>query len=137
MRSTFKALVVWFVILLLAVLNGALREFMLVPALGVPAATALSGIVLCALIIGVVFLARPWLGLANRRAALDIGAFWLLLTLAFEFGFGCFVQHKSWPEMIGAYRFENGNLWPLVLLVILVSPAIAALLGRGRCENEH
>lgn len=135
MRVAFKALRVWFVILLLAILNGALREFVLVPALGVPAATALSGIVLCALIIGVVFLALPWLGPPTCRAALGIGVFWVLLTVAFEFGFGFFVQHKSGPEMLGAYRFENGNIWPLVLLVILASPAIAGRLRRGRSEK--
>jgi hypothetical protein len=46
--------------------------------------------------------------------------------LVFEFGFGRFVQHREWPELFEAYRFEGGNIWPLALVATAVSPWLAA-----------
>ena len=72
-------------------------------------------------------------GLARSKGSftasqgLYIGVLWLGLTLAFEFTFGRFVQHKSWIELLEAYAFKEGNLWPLVLVVVLLAPLAAAL----------
>ena len=55
-------------------------------------------------------------------------ALWLATTLAFELGFGRFVQHKGWAEILEAYTFKGGNLWPLVLAIVLISPWLAAKL---------
>ena len=46
-----KAIAGWLLILVCAVLNGAVREFALVPAFGASAGLALSGLLLCALIL--------------------------------------------------------------------------------------
>jgi hypothetical protein len=62
--------------------------------------------------------------LKNVAQAFAVGAFWLALTLVFEFGFGRFVQGKPWSDLLDAYTFARGNLWPLVLLVILLSPPV-------------
>ena len=126
-----KALALWCCILVLAVLNGVLREALLIPVLGNVAAFVASGIILSVCIFGVAMAATPWYGPLAPRRWLWIGALWLLLTLAFEFALGVLVQHKSWPEVFAAYTFEAGNLWPLVLLVTFVSPWLAARV-RGR-----
>lgn len=123
-----KALAIWIGILLLAVGNGALREGILVPVLGARAGLVLSGILLSLTIIGVAWLALPWLGTRRRPQLLGVGIGWLLLTLAFEFSFGLW-QGKSWSTLLGAYTFEGGNLWPIVLLVTAVAPMLAARLG--------
>jgi hypothetical protein len=68
-------------------------------------------------------------GISASQGAL-IGTFWFCLTLAFEFGFGHLVQHKSWPDLLQAYTFKDGNIGPLVLLVTLLAPAVAAWLGK-------
>jgi hypothetical protein len=57
---------------------------------------------------------------------LGVGAFWLLLTLVFEFGFGRIAQHKSWQELFGAYTLQGGNIWPVVLLTTAVAPWLTA-----------
>jgi hypothetical protein len=57
-----------------------------------------------------------------------IGILWLILTLVFEFGFGHFLQHKTWPQLLKAYTFQEGNLWPLVLIVTTLAPLLAAYL---------
>lgn len=126
-----RALAVWGGILVLAFINGATREFLLFPLLGRTAGLVTSGLLLSAVILGLALLAVRWIGIGSDRQAWATGALWLSATLAFEFGFGAAVQHKSFAEMLEAYTFEAGNLWPLVLAVTLVSPLVARRLRTG------
>jgi hypothetical protein len=121
-----RALGVWSIILVLAILNGALREKFLLPALGARPGLFLSGVSLAAMILLLACLSVPWLGVTHRVGFLYVGMFWLILTLVFEFCFGMLLQGKSWHVMLQAYTFSNGNIWPLVLLVTGVAPYIGA-----------
>jgi len=124
----FKSLVAWLVILALAVANGALREIVLIPVLGKTIGLVLSGALLSLLVAPVSFaFVRLSLGITILQG-LCVGASWFCLTLAFEFSFGRYVQHKSWSELLDAYTFEDGNIWPVVLLVTLLAPSAAVLL---------
>jgi hypothetical protein len=123
-----KAFAVWLLILVCAVANGALREFVLLPFFSQVAAFVLSGLVLCLCILAVSFLLVPWFGSLSAKSYLTIGLFWLCLTLAFEFGLGRLVQHKTWSQILEAYSFQGGNLWPLVLVVTTAAPLMAARL---------
>lgn len=114
----------WLLILLLAVVNGAFRESVLLPRLGDPAAHLVSGALLIGCIVVVSYLLVPRLGTKSRRQRVYVGLFWLVLTLAFEFTFGLFVQGKSWHEVLAAYTFQGGNIWPLVLVVTAVAPLL-------------
>lgn len=120
-----KAAAVWLVILACAILNGALREAVLLPALGKPAALVASGILLSGLILAVSVATIRWLGPRSAGQALGLGLVWLCLTLGFEFGFGRLVQHNEWSEILAAYTFKDGNLWPLVLVVTCLAPLLA------------
>ena len=121
-----KAIALWFAILALAFINGVLREKALVPALGSVGGLVTSGVILSACIFLVAWAGAPWYGPLKSHQWLLIGGLWLLLTLAFEFGFGQLVQHKTWAELLEAYTFKGGNLWPLVLLVTCAAPWMAA-----------
>lgn len=125
-----KSLAVWLLILLCAIVNGGFREAVLLPRLGTTPAYVLSGVLLALVILGAALGCIRWLGVESPSQALRTGAFWLLLTLAFEFCFGRFVQGQPWPALLEAYTFRDGNLWPLVLLVTLLAPLIA-LRARG------
>ena len=118
-----RALAAWLAILALAMLNGALRELVLVPSLGKSAAYLLSGLLLLALVVLVGIALASWMRIESRRRALGAGALWLGLTLVFECGLGI-VQGRSWPEMLAQYTFKDGNIWPLVLLVAFLAPLI-------------
>jgi len=126
MALWLKAFILWFAILVLAMLNGILREIALVPAMGSFGAFIVSGVILSACIFTVAFLAAPWYGRLPSADWLLVGLFWLLLTLAFEFGFGRLLQHKSWVDLFEAYTFKGGNIWPLVLVAILIAPWLMA-----------
>ena len=122
-----RAAAVWLLILLLAVLNGGFREAVLFPRFGNPSAQFISGLLLIGGIVVVSYLLVPRLRARSRRQLAGIGVFWVTLTLVFEFGFGLFVQDKSWHELVAAYAFQGGNIWPIVLLVTAVAPL---LVGR-------
>ncbi len=127
--TILKALVIWLLILVVAVANGVLRESLLTPVFGLTAGLMLSGVLLSVLILVISFLTLPWLGALRCLQLAGVGLFWLVLTLIFEFTLG-WGQGKSLPVMLEAYTFKDGNLWPVVLLVAVVSPWVAARLRR-------
>ena len=122
-----RAIAVWLSILLLAVLNGGFREAVLFPRFGNPSAQFISGLLLIGCIVVVSYFLVPRLRARSRRQLAGIGVLWLALTLVFEFGFGLFVQGKAWHELVAAYAFQGGNIWPMVLLVTALAPL---LVGR-------
>lgn len=125
-----RSLLAWLVILMLAMANGALREAVLIPRFGTAGGLVASGLMLSALVVLVaIVLVRSTPGIGVSQG-MRIGALWLGLTLAFEFGFGRLVMHRPWAELLAAYTFKDGNLWPVVLLVTLAAPAAAALAMR-------
>ncbi|MBX3302716.1 MAG: hypothetical protein KF693_10930 [Nitrospira sp.] len=122
-----KALAIWLTILGLAVANGVLREQLLIPQLGKTPGLVLSGLLLSVVILVVTFFTLPWLRLNQLSQAIGVGLGWIVLTLAFEFSFDRF-QGKSWPSILEAYTFKDGNIWPVVLLVTAAAPYVAARL---------
>ena len=121
-----RALVIWIGILLLASLNGGMRDLLLAPRLGDPVARAISTIALSAIVVLVTWLSIRWIGPASARAAFVIGAFWTLLTLAFEFLGGRYFFGKPWATVLADYDLSRGRIWVLVLLVTLVAPLLVA-----------
>jgi hypothetical protein len=69
--------------------------------------------------------------IATTRRALEIGATWVVLTIAFEFGFGRWVDRKSWSELLENYDLTSGHLFLLVLLWLAVGPAVVRRLRRA------
>jgi hypothetical protein len=121
-----KAFAIWLLILVCAVINGAFREGFLVPHFGMVIAFVLSGLLLSSCIMLVSIIVVPWFHRLDGSRLLLLGSFWVSLTLIFEFSFGRLAQHTSWPRLIEAYTFRNGNLWPIVLVVTLFAPWLAA-----------
>jgi len=62
--------------------------------------------------------------LPSTRVAVEVGAVWAALTVAFEFGFGLGVTGDSFADLISAYDFTSGKVWGLVPLWMLVGPSV-------------
>lgn len=124
---TAKVLAIWAIILVLAVLNGGLREALLIPKLGTNTGMILSGVFLSVLILAAAYLLLPWLGIRSAGQLVVIGLCWLFLTVLFEFSFGL-LAGKSLSGTLDAYTFKGGNLWPAVLVVTAMAPWLAAKL---------
>lgn len=119
----------------IGIANGTIREATFGRRTGERAAnqiSALSGI--GAFSVFFWKLQRRW-PIERNAEALRIGAGWLALTVAFEFGFGRVVAKKSWRSLLDEYDLREGRLWPLVLAWITFGPAVARSLqqetGRG------
>lgn len=122
-----KAAAVWVAIVGLAFSSAAMREFVLIPKLGQTRGLALSGLTLATLVFLAAWASLPWMGARRPQALLAIGLGWLVLTIAFDLALG-WVQHKPAQQVLDAYLFRDGNLWPLVLAVTALAPCLAAKL---------
>lgn len=121
-----RALVIWLCILVLASLNGAVRDFGLTPALGDTIGRAISTVLLCILILFVAWLSIVWIRPINRYQALTVGGMWLLLTLAFELFVGHYGFGKPWTTLLADYDVSQGRIWILALIMTFCAPLLAA-----------
>jgi hypothetical protein len=124
----WRSLVVWLLILVLANINGALREALLIKTLGQVAGRAISTLLLSAIILGVSWFTIGWIGPSTKGDALRIGLIWLALTLAFEFLAGHYLFRQPWPVLLKDYDLRRGSIWVLVPLVVLAAPWLTARL---------
>jgi hypothetical protein len=120
-----KAFAIWFLLLMLAVLNGSAREFLINPWIGQQPGHIVSTIILCLVIFIVVGLTISWIGPRTSHDALRIGLLWLILTIAFEFLAGHYLFGNPWQTLVADYDVFDGRIWFLVLLANFLSPVIA------------
>jgi hypothetical protein len=59
-----------------------------------------------------------------------IGALWLTLTLAFEFGLGRALG-RPWAAMLADYDLSRGGLLSVGMVVLALSPLIAARIRQA------
>ena len=121
-----KALVVWFLLLAVAVMNGALREVVLTPVFGAPWAHVLSTLLLSSLVLGLAAASAGWIGARNDAEAVRVGVLWTGLVLAFEFLAGHYVFGTAWRELLADYNVFRGRIWVLVLVTTAIAPWLAA-----------
>ncbi len=127
MVLVFKAAAVWTLIVGLAFCNAALRELVLIPWFGKVRGLSASGVILALLVLLVACASVPWLGAARPSEWIAIGLGWCVLTIGFDLVLGS-IQGKPVRELLDAYLFKGGNLWPLVLVVTAGAPYLAAKL---------
>jgi hypothetical protein len=127
------ALPVWLALVVVAVLNGILRNFTYSRVLGEYAGHLISSVILVVLFLLVtyVFLAAVKVDYGNLDLLL-VGALWLALTVAFEFLFGRYVAGHSWERLLADYNILKGRVWALVLLAVFLGPLVAGNLARRR-----
>jgi hypothetical protein len=64
------------------------------------------------------------------RQASMTGIGWLLAAVAFEFGFGHWIDHLSWDRLLSDYDLSRGRLLLFVWLVVGIAPAMIASLAQ-------
>lgn len=124
-------LLLWFPLMFIAIANGAARDLLYRPPLGELRAHQLSTatlLLLFALYFRFIF-ARWRLPSAGR--ALTVGLLWLLMTIAFEFGFGRLAAHKPWPELLREYDLAAGRVWVVIPLWVAAAPLLFCRRRRG------
>ena len=119
-----KYLIAWFVMLLVSVANGALRQFTFGKYLDEKNAHQISTVI-GILLLGIVIRAfvRRYPPVSGRQALL-IGLLWMALTIAFEFLFFHYVGGRSWTELLANYNLFEGRVWVAVLAWVAIAPYV-------------
>jgi hypothetical protein len=119
-----RALLSWLVLLVIGFTNGTVRQLGYARFFSERTAQQISGATFVVLVgLAVLLLTRRW-RLASPGHAWRVGALWLVLTFAFETGMGVAAGHP-WSRILGAYALWEGQLWPLLLVFVAVSPRLA------------
>jgi len=120
-----KSILMWFILVIIAIINGMFREFVITPNLGSSIGHILSTISLILLLLFATFLFLRYLNSDfSKKELISIGFLWLLLTISFEFIFGHFVMGHTWEKLFADYNILNGKIWILVLFTTFLAPVI-------------
>lgn len=120
----------WLGLMLLAILNGTLRQALYADRLGELSAHQLStAILLLAFTAYLWGLSTAW-PIGSAGLAWRIGLLWLCLTLAFETGMVRLVGGHPWERLLHEYDLLAGRVWLLVPLWTLLGPYVAFRLRR-------
>jgi len=107
---------------ILAIVNGAIREKVYGPFMDELPAHQLSTLIVLMLFGLYVWLLTGVCRIQSSRQALLIGGLWLMMTILFEFGFGHFLLGHPWGKLFHDYNLLKGRLWSLVLLWTALAP---------------
>lgn len=117
-----RYLLCWFLLAIVAVTNGVLRQATYgkqVSDLLAHQISTATGILFTGLVVWI--FSRFW-PIESATQAWVIGACWLVATVAFEFGFGHFVAGHSWSRLLADYNLLDGRVWSLFLVWITLMP---------------
>ena len=113
----------WFPMLILAILNGILRDLGYKKHLGDLTAHQISTFTLLLLFGGYIFLMVKKYPPSSSNQALILGLLWTALTLLFEFGFGTY-RGNSWTKMLEDYNLFRGRIWVLIPIALAIGPYV-------------
>lgn len=128
----FRYVLAWLPLLIIAILNGVLRDVVYGRFMSELLAHQISTI-FAAMLFGVYIRALMHFWRPDSSAqAFNIGLLWLAMTVAFEFLFMHFVAGYSWHTLLHNYNILAGRVWPLLLLWIAIAPYIFYQLQKSK-----
>jgi hypothetical protein len=101
--------------------HGMVREVIIAPAIGGLRARQIGVLVGCILIFIIAWLTARWMNASTRRQQLTVGAFWVLLTVIFEFALGR-ATNQSWTRILSDYNPAHGGYMLLGLAFMFITP---------------
>ena len=120
-----RALAVWLLIIGAETVHGVIRTLFLVPLVGDFRARQLGVLTGSLLILAIAHLCIDWIRARRTIDLVMIGAAWVVLTLMFEIGLGRLAGYP-WERVLADYDVARGGLLPFGLLVMALSPVVAA-----------
>jgi hypothetical protein len=115
----------WLLLAAIATGAGIVRQLWLVPLIGELRAHQAGTVIVAAAFLAAiaVFVSRMQV---SPREGLAIGGAWLLCAIAFEFGFGHYVDGLSWTRLLSDYDLSKGRLLLLLWVVVGAGPFLLA-----------
>jgi len=124
MKIVLKYSVSWLGMVILAILNGTIREKAYGKLMGELTAHQLSTLAGLILFGVYIWMLTGLFRIESSRQALLIGSIWLLMTVVFEFVFGHYVMGHPWDKLLNDYNILKGRVWSLMLIWTFVAPYI-------------
>jgi len=114
----------WLGMVIIAIINGVIRDALYGKPLGELTAHQISTFTLIALSgLYLWLLGLAW-KIPSSNQAITIGLIWLALTVVFEFLFGHYVMKHPWTRLLHDYNILKGRIWILVLIWITIAPYV-------------
>ena len=132
LRIAIRAITVWLVLIVAEILHGIARGIFLVPHVGEFRSSQIGVFTGSIIILAIAVVFVRWIGATRPAHLLMVGFLWLALTLTFEILFGRFVVGASWERLAADYNVLKGGLLPFGMVVLMLSPFIAAKLWESR-----
>jgi hypothetical protein len=128
-----RAFLVWVLMMAAESVHGVLRRLLLDPAVAY-AVRQVSVVVGVLIIFVVAWIFRRWIVTDSAPRLLGIGILWAILTLIFEFSLGLALG-MTWPAMLADYDLTRGNIMPLGVLALALTPwFVRRLDGRRKAQ---
>ena len=131
-----RAFAVWLVMMAAETAHGVLRGLLLVPQVADLPARQIGVPIGSILILVIAWLFIRWVGADTTARLLTVGVVWVALTVLFEVALGRLLLGLSWERLAEDYDPSRGGFMGLGLLVMAVSPLLAAR-PRSRREGER
>ena len=122
MDYLLRATLVWLTMVPVAIFNGAMRGFLMegrLSELSAHIASTATGIVAMSI---VSFLLIPFVKPINSHQAFAVGAFWVVVTVIFEFVFGRYTMGLPWQRLFHDYNLFAGRVWVVFLTAFFFMP---------------
>lgn len=124
----FKAILFWFVLLIIALINATIRELtykpLLEPYIGIWAHQISSITAILFFFIAIFFFIRNSKENFSKKQLITMSSIWILLTILFETLMNFFWRKISLIQTLQTYYFWNGETWIFVLISLVISPLI-------------
>lgn len=133
-RLVLRYALVWPGLLMLAVLNGMVREFGYGPVVGEKWAQQVS--VVPAILLFLVYtgwVARRW-PIGSYATALGIGLVWMVLTVGFELFLVTVLMGEPLSVALNQYNLAAGQLWPVVVAATFFLPCFVTWLNKTKAR---
>jgi hypothetical protein len=112
----------WAGMVILAIVNGIVRNHIYSHSMSELAAHQVSTIILM-IVLGIyIYVLTGHFRIQSAAEAFTIGGIWLFMTMIFEFVFGHYVAGHPWSVLLQDYNVLNGRVWILVLVWTFVAP---------------
>lgn len=126
-----RAALTWMVMMLAETGHGVVREVFIAPSIGALRARQLGVLIGSSLVLLIAWAFARWLGADTRRSQVAIGAFWVALTLTFEFALGRAIN-LGWERLLSDYNPARGGYMLLGLAVMFAAPMLMSRWRRPR-----
>ncbi|MFZ5569845.1 MAG: hypothetical protein ACOZF0_05550 [Thermodesulfobacteriota bacterium] len=122
MKTVWFYAAAWVGMIPLAIVNGVIREKAYGKFMDELTAHQVSTVIAIGLFGIYIWVLTGIRRLESSGQALAVGGLWLVMTMAFEFGFGHYVMGHSWSRLLHDYNLFRGRVWSLVLVWMTVAP---------------